>query len=570
MRRCGVACAGALGLVLLLGGCAKQSADPAVISLEGRTVPRSELVFEYDRIHGADAWTKASADARRSFIETYAQKELLVRNAEKEYGPELTGREQLIFDRWYEKQVNSLFWKHWRDAIPIPPAVVDSLREVLKEQRYLRQAVCQDEGLAREISQKARAGADFEQTVRSYVERYPEKVVWADVKWVLRTRLADPIAVALFDTLQKPGEVSEPVKTVRYGWHVVELHDVRPAEETARAAEADMVAKRLIRGTAVMRHSEELKQKYGKRVFPEGLEPLMRHFAAMYDSIQVQNRGATVDFQALTPPVARFSPAERSLPLVEWKGGTMRVGEFLETLRKIDLDFWPTVGDTAKITSQVSRRIARLGHAEEAAAARTADDPAFQPDLRRKRQELYLDRYHRDHLAIYGERVTDADVEAFWQSHGEDYRSADLVGYHFLRFPPEDKDLAQRIHQNIMNGVEWPLATSEARRVDPNVISEGPVEPGESSQYPDVTALALKYDVQPDGQPTITEPLPLGSDWVILRITFRSHPQTLSFERARDFVKRDLQRLAMEDTLKTVVEGLKKSLHLKIDWKAVA
>lgn len=570
MKRSGLAFAGGLALVVLLGGCAKKSSDPVVISLEGRTVPRSELVFEYDRIHGADAWAKAGAEARRSFVDTYAQKELLVRNAEKEYGPELTGRERLIFDRWWEKQVNSLYWKTWRDAIPVPQSVVDSLRAVLKEQRYLRQAVCQDEGLAREIYQKVQAGGDFEQIVRPFVERHPDKVVWADVKWVLRTRLAEPIAVALFDKLQQPGEVAEPVHTVRYGWHVVELHDVRPAEEAARQAEADMVAHRLIRGTAVVRHSEELKKKYGGHVFAEGLDPLMRHFAAMYDSLQRNNGGATIDFQALTPPVARFSKAELALPIAKWKDGTMNVGEFLETLRKIDLDFWPTVGDTGKIRSQISRRIARLGHMIEAEAVHTADDPEFQPDVRRRRQELYLDRFHREHLAIYGERVTDADVTDYWQKHGDDYRSRDLVGYAFLRFPPEDKDLATRIHQRILTGAQWPLAASEARNVDPNVVFEGPIDPTDGPPYPDITALALQYDMQPNGQQTITEPLPLGNDWVILRITFRSHPQTLSFERAKEFVKRDLQRLAMEDTLKAAVEDLKKAFHLKINWKAIS
>jgi len=569
MRRSGFALAGALGLLVLLGGCAQESADPVVISHEGRQVPRSEIVFEYDRIHGPGTWENAGADARRSFVDIYAQKELLVRNAEKEYGPELTGREGLIFDRWWEKQVNALYWKKWREAIPLRESVIDSLRTVLKEERYLRQAVCQDEKLAREIYQKASAGGDFEKLVRQYVERHPDQVSWADVKWVLRTRLADPIAVALFDKLQQTGQVAEPVHTQRYGWHVIQLHGIRPAEEAARDTEADLVARRIIRGAAIVRHSDELRKKYGGRVFAEGLEPIMRHFAAMYDSLQHNSPGATIDFQALEPPLHRFTAAERALPLSKWRDGTMNVGEFVATLRKIDLDFWPTVGDTAKIRFQIERRIDRLGQMAEAEVARTADDPGFQADVRRKRQELYLDRFHRDHLAIYGQRVTDADVAAYWQTHGTEYRSRDLVGYSFLRFPPEDKDLANRIHQELLKGTEWELAATQARRTDPNVISEGPLDPTDGPPFPDVTELALKYDVQPGGQPTFTEPIALDRDWVILRVTFRSHPESLTFEKARDFVRRDLQRLAMEDTLKTALEGLKKSLHLKINWKAI-
>jgi hypothetical protein len=444
------------------------------------------------------------------------------------------------------------------------------LRQVLKEQRYLRQVVCKDSALAFEIYRKVQAGGNIEKIGKDYAGRYRDKIAWADVKWVLRSRLAEPIAAMLFDKLQAVGQVGEPVRTQRYGWHVIELNGIRPAEQAAQQAEADLVARRIIRGTAVARYAEELTRKYAAHVDPTGLDPVMRHFEEMYDSLTNKTQGAMVDYQALAPPAERFSKTELALPLVSWSVGTMTVGEFLESLRKIDLDFWPTAGDSAKIRYQIQRRMDRLGQMREAEAARTAQDPEFQREVRRKQQELYLDRFHREHLATYGNRVTDADVAEFWKQHGEEYRSRDLVAYSFIRFPPEDKELAARISQSLVSGADWASATISARRGDPNVMIDDQSEPTDGPPFPDVTEQALKFDLQPGGRPTTTEPIPLGNDWLILRITFRARPQTLTYEGAQRFLLRDLQRVAMEDTLKIAVEELRKSLGLKINWKTIA
>jgi hypothetical protein len=560
---------GALGLIVGLLSCGRRAQDPVVIALDGRTVPVSELAFEYDRIVGIDQWAKASPEARRKFVETYANKELMVRHAEKLYGPELTGRERIIFDRWYEKLIVPRYWKDWRERIPLRPEVADSLRAVLKEERFLRQFVSMDEDLARQVYERVRAGDDLESIGKEVARQNSDRSAWADVGWALRTRLADPVAAVLFDRLTRVGEVGEPARTERYGWHVIQLHGIRPADPAELEAEVDRNVRRICRGTAVSRHAEEITRKNAFRVVDASLAPLMRHFAEMYDSLNHRMREVAVDFQGLNPPVERFTAAELALPLVTWSGGTMTTGDFLESLRKIDLDFWPTTGDTAKIRMQIERRLDRLGQIWEAEAAKTADAPDIRADMRRKRQELYLDRFHRDHLEVYGRKITDEDVTRYWEKSGDAYRSRDLVAYGFLRFPPEAKDLATKTYNSLLGGTEWGMAATYARRADPNVLFEPRLDATDGPPYPEVTALAQKYDVKPDGSPTITEPLELGSDWVILRITFRARPETLTFENAKPYVRSDLQRLAMEDTLRLALEDLKKTLGLKINWNSI-
>jgi hypothetical protein len=127
--------------------------------------------------------------------------------------------------------------------------------------------------------------------------------------------------------------------------------------------------------------------------------------------------------------------------------------------------------------------------------------------MRRKRQELYLDRFHRDHLEVYGRKITDEDVTRYWEKSGDAYRSRDLVAYGFLRFPPEAKDLATKTYNSLLGGTEWGMAATYARRADPNVLFEPRLDATDGPPYPEVTALAQKYDVKPDGSPTIPAPL---------------------------------------------------------------
>jgi len=310
--------------------------------------------------------------------------------------------------------------------------------------------------------------------------------------------------------------------------------------------------------------------EYDFKVIEENIGPLMVHFPAMYESLDTARKAGTeLDYQALPPPLHRFSPEERALELVRWSGGVFTVGDFVKSLWDIDLDYWPTIGDVKKISTQVIRRMTRWAYMEVTKKAGVLEDPDFKPEIDRKIDELLLNRFHDEHLKAHADRVTDEMVARYWEANQAKYVTQDLVGYGFIRFPGDARELAQRTYEAIRGGQDWSMAANTARRQDERVVFEAMLDPTSGPPYPEITAVAMNYEPAPQGA-TITEPVQAGGDWVLLRVYYRSHPNTLTFEVAKDFVKRDLQRLEMEDTLLEAIERLTKEFKLEVNEQALS
>lgn len=548
-------------------GCGKKESDPWMIRLAGREIPLSQVTFEFDRINGVDQWKVAKPEVKRDFLDTFARKELLVQKARDTYGP-LPQREQMIYDRWLEKQVNGFYWLNYRSSIEVPAAYMDSLAQLCSQQRYLRHTVCTYEEDAREIADKIKAGASYDEVSQAYNARDPKAVIIANVGWVSRPDLHPAIGDVLFG-LPAAGAVGGPTESP-YGWHVILCDSIRAIDPEQARAKAEEKGTEVYRRDVVSKRVADLEKQYNFEVLLENVGPLQRGFQAMYDSLDAAKKtGVTLDYQALPPPIHRFSAEELALPLVRWSGGVMTLGDFVNTLWKIDLDYWPTIGDAQKYKMQIKRRMTRWAFVEEAKKAGTFDDPSVLRDARRKQDELYLDRFHNDRLKVFADKVTEDDVRAYWATNSQKYTSRDLVAYGFIRFPGDALELAQRCAGMIKSGSEWGVVATGARRQDARVEFQDDLDPTDGPPFPEITAVAMGYEPLGPKQPLVTDPLKIGDDWVILRVNFRSRPSQLTYETAKEYVWRDLQRLAMEDTLVAWLDNYKNEYKLKINTKAI-
>ncbi len=562
---------GALSLAALVGlGCAPEEQDPIVIALEGRTVPLSEIVASYDRIHGPNHWRNDDYEARKEFVELVAKKELLVQNAREYFDHQLPPRESMMLDRWLEKNVMMHHWPKVRARIDVPQSYIDSLAAIMTHERYIRHVVSRYEADAQEIYDAIQAGGAFEATAQEYAERNPESIIYADVGWVNRPQLDPAISGVLFDQLTEEGDVGGPVETQRYGWHVIQLGGVRDVPIEDVRAKAVEMAENYYRTAEMQKLIQRYEREYAIEILDDHIDVVAQRFNAMHDSLNMlKAQGIHVDYQGLEPPVGRFTADERALPLVRWSGGVLTIGDFLDTLWKVDLDYWPTTGDAERIRSQIQRRMTRWMLMKEATEDGALEDPELLAKKQMREDELFLDAYYNATLAVYRDQVSETDVRRYWESHEDDYVSRDLVGYGFIRFPADLRDLAWRTYEQLQGGTQFPFAASEARKVDQRVEFEAMLDPTSGPPYPQITAAAMAFAPKPDGTPTITEPLQVGNEWVILRVYFRKEPNTLDFEEAAPFVKRDLQRRILEDSLAARVDELESRFALEIDYGAI-
>ncbi len=565
----------ACGLILALGllaGCAgeQQADDPVIIRAGTREVLLSDLVRAADGLRGPGHWDGLDSDGRREFVDLVAKKEMLVLHAIDAEGGKLNPRSEHIWNRWYERQLYRRFNEDRRASLVMRAGLLDSLAVELSKERYLVQVVCTYQEDAQDIYDRIAAGADFDVIGREYEARRPEHIHHVTVGWVQKPLLAGPIAETLF-SLEEPGVANPPFETQRFGWHVVRYDSARTTTLSAQDSLVQVRGREWFGRTSQMRWREYLNEKYAWNYDFAHIGVLMRVFAAMHDSMRVCiQSGIETDWQELSTPVHRLLPEEAKLPLATWSGGTLTLGDYVSGLDEIDLDFWPTAGDSSTTSTQIMSRMRRWMEIQEAEASTTASDPDFLMACRLKRDELFIEQYEVKHAQVFAPEVSDAEVAAYWEAHTDRYLSRDLVGYAFMRFPAGNEDLAWRTYEHLQRGADMNQAATQARKTNKYVIFESGLDPTWGPPYDDVTEVALNFKPGPDGTPTITEPQPIGDDeLVILRVYFRRAPETLDFETARDFVARDLQREMVESEVMGMVDKIKEKHGLQVSYDLI-
>lgn len=98
---------------------------------------------------------------------------------------------------------------------------------------------------ARELYERAVAGEDFAELARQFSEDQGSAAAGGDLDWVEPGFMVEAFENALYElSLESP--ISEPVQT-GFGWHVIQLRDIRPAEgmtfeEARETLEAEFIA----------------------------------------------------------------------------------------------------------------------------------------------------------------------------------------------------------------------------------------------------------------------------------------------------------------------------------------
>jgi hypothetical protein len=561
-------CLGIATLVaLILGfGCAGED-DPVVISLQGRTVHLSKLIGEYDRIKGPGAWAGADVATRKAFADVNAKKELLLAYTAEHYGAMFNRRAQSTFDRWLGSQIGRRYGMGVRESIALSPQFVDSLAATMTEERAFLHITCRDVEDAQEIYSHYQAGGDFETVAEEHAARSPETIKVAPMKYMDHTLMPVELAEALF-ALEAPGQVAPPCETQRFGWSVVRLDSVRTVDVATKVEAAQVYAEKTYRTDKIQQHFKNLSERYAFEVVADDIDVIGRRFSALFDSVNVaRSEGHEISYHAIPPPIHRFTEEELSRTLVRWNGGSWTLREYLDSLLEVDLDFWPTSsGDRLK--GQILRRMYEWMVRQEAVADGLLEEPEFAGMIQRKREQLMLDQLYYEQSRLYGRQISDEEIRSHWEEHKNDYRTMGMVGYGFIRFPEDAEELAHRTSEELSSGTPWVNAAQNARRTDPRVEFIPMLDPTDAGTYPELTELAKAYDPRERG-PVYSEPLQSGAEWFILRVYYRSVEEVVGFDTANTLVRRDLEALALEDSLVVLLGSLEQHYSLQINEEAL-
>lgn len=210
-----------------------SAADEAIATVNGVTVPKSrfDLLLTSQTAQGEQD-TPAFREELREIMIT---REVLAQEAKRRQLDENVEYKQQMDAMQQQLLLTLLFNSFIAEMEPTEEQMhaeydqIKSENAKLGEKEYhVRHILVKDEGQATEIIAQLGGGADFSEIAKEQSEDSGSKETDGDLGWSEPERYVKPFADAIA-SLQKGETTQTPVKT-DFGYHVIELIDVRVAE----------------------------------------------------------------------------------------------------------------------------------------------------------------------------------------------------------------------------------------------------------------------------------------------------------------------------------------------------
>jgi len=255
---------------------------------------------------------------------------------------------------------------------------------------------------AEEIREALIEGVDFGKLAqeRSLDKTSAEK--GGDLGYWREGTVAGPTAKAVFAL--KVGALSQPVKDGTGNYHVIQVMDQRfvPYEEQKGKIQNILLRrKRMKRRNAFF---NELKQRFQFQVVGETLSSLVRETRFCFDRM---------------PDIAQ---EDQEKVLLKYDGGEVAVRTYLDWLGETRSARRPRPDSTHVVRLAENKALETWIAPEAARRAGLDRAPDLQAHLRREKEDLSVKELRR--VAVVERVLTEARIEAFYQSHREAYRDS--------------------------------------------------------------------------------------------------------------------------------------------------
>ena len=243
-------------LPLLAGLLSSVHADEVVATLNGKKIMKKDLdtYIEY-----REAITQKKIDNRVGILNEYINREILYQEALKNKVDKDAKINYMLKEQKYDLYIQSMLTKT-DVAKPIDKAEVQKIYDEkiksqhLKEYQVRHILIKSSENDAKTVIAELDKGGNFEELAKQKSEG-PSASAGGDIGWLTMGQMSNMPTFAQAVSEMKKGEYSKtPVKT-EYGWHVIELVDVRDVEPPP----LDKVEKQIVAAIRQQRMQEYVK-----------------------------------------------------------------------------------------------------------------------------------------------------------------------------------------------------------------------------------------------------------------------------------------------------------------------
>src|SRR5438105_2468699 len=204
-----------------------------------------------------------SPELRTAIRDELNTRELLVREAKKQ-GLDKTPGMKAEMDLTSQTVLVRAFMADYLKAHPVPEDVLhkeyDQIKTQMGDKEYkVRHILVEKEDEAKDIIASLQKGEKFEKLAERSKDT-GSKATGGDLDWNAPSNFVKPFADAMV-TLQKGKFTTTPVQT-QFGWHVIQLDDIREAKVPGFDEVKPQLAQRM-QGQVVDRYLRELRAKNG-------------------------------------------------------------------------------------------------------------------------------------------------------------------------------------------------------------------------------------------------------------------------------------------------------------------
>jgi peptidyl-prolyl cis-trans isomerase SurA len=236
--------------------------DPALLIIAGETIPKSEFERVYRKNNRDSVFTET---AIRDYMDLYINYKLKVKEAEsmkmdtsEAFTNELAGyRKQLSQPYLTDRDVNENLVKEAYDRLNKDVHAQHILLKLAADALPKDTVACYNRAM--KMREALLKGGDFSKMARDSSEDPSAKENNGDLGYFTGMQMVYPFETAAYNT--KPGSISMPVRT-RFGYHIIKVLDVRPAQGEIHAAHIMVRAAKDAPDSTIKAAEAKIKEAY--------------------------------------------------------------------------------------------------------------------------------------------------------------------------------------------------------------------------------------------------------------------------------------------------------------------
>lgn len=443
-----------LGIVLSFLSCAKK--EEKVIALIGDdklTAEEFNLKLK-NRVREMPGTREQEIDFRRNMLEALIQEKLLAqaglevrRDTVESFIKVMKDQEdQLLLQGLYQMEVVE-------KSVPTDRELKEFYTKQ-GEEIHARHILVKDEDEAQEIYQQLKEGADFVELAKEKSEDTATKSKGGDLGFFQWGKMVGPFQEAAFEL--EPQQISKPVKS-GFGWHIIKVEERRKVEQP----EYDGIKDRLRTSLQSYKQQEltytfiqDMRGRSGFKVNSAGLQLLMQKAGTKVDTLGVR-RTAGAEFDP-----AQFTPEEQEMTLATFKGGELKMGEFLENYQTLPPFRRPGL-DEELISDLIYQMSLKPILANEARNKKVDRSPEYVSNLKDFKDRTLADAYRYDVL-LKDVSATEEEITDYYEKNKDMFLDPATVKVQEVMLKTEKE--AREVLAELKKNEDWTTQAQKSLR----------------------------------------------------------------------------------------------------------